>query len=215
VHGSFYVQQHNNGTQAHRDVVEVGSDDGSAWFVHDLEWITEDGRLFFTERRSLRATLLSPSSWALAFRTEMTNRSGGDITFGSPSTKGRENAGYGGLFWRGPRSFTGGHLVGPGASGGDELRGRRLDWLAFAGKHDVIDASSLVLMVDDEANPGHPTQWFARSEQFACLNPAPFFSEELSLANGETLRLKYGVGIADAEADQAPALADAVRGALD
>lgn len=214
VHGSFYVQLDNNGTQLHRDVVDLGVEGDSAWFAHDLHWITQDGRLFFTERRTLRASLLSPTAWALTFHTEMTNRSGQDIVFGSPTTKGRENAGYGGLFWRGPRSFTGGRLLGPEASGGDELRGQRMDWLAFAGKHDETDDSSLVLMVDDVENPGHPTQWFARSEEFACLNPAPFFSEELTVAADDAIGFKYGVGIGHGSAEDAPALAHAVRGAM-
>ncbi len=52
----------------------------------------------------------------------MTDRA---IPIGSPTTRGRENAGYGGLFWRGPRSFTGGSVLAPGVAGGDELRGIR------------------------------------------------------------------------------------------
>jgi hypothetical protein len=214
VHGSFYVQLGNNGTQLHREVVDLGSEGDLAWFVHHLDWITQDGRLFFTERRTLRAAVVSPTAWVLTFQTEMTNRSGHDIVFGSPTTKGRENAGYGGLFWRGPRSFTGGQLIAAEASGGDELRGQRMDWLAFEGKHDEIDDSSLVLMLDHEKNPGHPTQWFARSEEFACLNPAPFFSEELTVPNDEVMEFTYGVGIDQGSADDAPALARAVRGTM-
>ena len=55
----------------------------------------------------------------------MRNVSGRAIPLGSPTTRGRENAGYGGLFWRGPRSFTGGSILAPGVAGGDELRGIR------------------------------------------------------------------------------------------
>jgi hypothetical protein len=141
----------------------------------------------------------------------MTNVSGASISIGSPTTKGRENAGYGGLFWRGPRSFTGGRLVSASGSGGDEVRGARSEWLAFAGRHDESDDDSLVLMLDHQDNPQHPPQWFARSEEFACLNPAPFFSEELEIADGESVRFSYGVGIADSGADAASDLADAVR----
>jgi len=214
VHGRSYVQLDNNGTQAHRGVVALDGSDGTAAFAHDLDWITQAGALYFTERRTLRARLLSPHAWVLTFETRMTNVSGADVAIGSPTTKGRENAGYGGLFWRGPRSFTGGQLVTAEGPGGDELRGRRTDWMAFAGRHDETAEESLVLMVDDAANPVHPPQWFARSEDFACLNPAPFFSRELTVQNGSTLRFRYGVAVADAGASAAAALADAVRQVL-
>ncbi|MEV4937408.1 PmoA family protein [Streptomyces zaomyceticus] len=211
IHGRFYVQLENNGTQAHRGVVALDGDGGAATFSHDLDWITQSGASFFTERRTLTARLIGACAWALTFDTCMTNVSGTAVSIGSPTTKGRENAGYGGLFWRGPRSFTGGRFVTGEGVGGEEIRGRRTEWMAFEGRHDVTDAQSLVLMVDDAANPNHPPQWFARTEEFACLNPAPFFSEELTVADGATVRFRYGVGIADADASAAPALADAVR----
>ncbi|MFJ5779797.1 PmoA family protein [Streptomyces sp. NPDC093094] len=211
VHGSFYVQLENNGTQAHRRIVALDGCEGTATFSHDLDWITQSGELFFTERRTLRASLISAHAWALTFETRMTNVSGADVVMGSPTTKGRENAGYGGLFWRGPRSFTGGRLVTENGLGGDEIRGRRMEWMAFEGRHDERDARSLVLMIDDTANPHHPPQWFARTEEFACLNPAPFFSEELTVEDRATVRFRYGVGVADADASAAPELADAVR----
>lgn len=214
VHGRFYVQLENNGTQAHRRIVTVDRSETAVTFAHDLDWITQSGALFFTERRTLRAGLLSPLAWALTFETRMTNVSGADVAMGSPTTKGRENAGYGGLFWRGPRSFTGGQFVTADGTGGDEVRGRRMEWMAFAGRHDETDAPSLVLMVDDAANPNHPPQWFARTEEFACLNPAPFFSEELTVEAGSTLQFRYGLGVADADANAAPELADSVRHAL-
>ncbi|MBZ3906236.1 DUF6807 domain-containing protein [Streptomyces griseiscabiei] len=211
VHGRFYVQLENNGTQAHRRIVTLEREDGTATFSHDLDWITQAGALFLTERRTLRAHLISPQVWVLTFETRMTNVSGADVAIGSPTTKGRENAGYGGLFWRGPRSFTGGRFVTEEGLGGDEVRGRRLPWMGFEGRHDVTAEQSLVLMVDDTANPNHPPQWFARTEEFACLNPAPFFSEELTVAHGATVRFRYGVAVADTDASAAPEIADAVR----
>ncbi|MFE2752918.1 PmoA family protein [Actinosynnema sp. NPDC059335] len=214
VRGRSYVQLDNNGTQRHRRVVDSGADGGTASFTHELDWITQSGRVVLAERRTITATLLSDAAWALTFDTEMTNTSGGDLAFGSPTTHGRENAGYGGLFWRGPRSFTGGTVVTPDGVGGGEWRGSRGEWMAFAGRHDGDDAESLVLMVDHVDNPHHPPRWFVRSEEFACLNPAPFFSEELVLADGDAVRFRYGAGVADGGVDDAKALADAVRDVL-
>jgi len=212
VHGEGYVQLPNDGTQQHRAIVEEGVADGVARFAHDLEWIAEDGRRLFTERRTLTARVLDETAWALTFETAMTNVSDAEISIGSPTTKGRDNAGYGGLFWRGPRSFTEGTLVtATGSGSGSDVRGQRHEWMGFAGRHDVIDETSLIVMVDAAQNPHHPPQWFARSEEFACLNPAPFFSEELAVAPGRTVRFRYAVGMADAGAAAAAALADDLR----
>lgn len=214
VRGRSYVQLDNNGTQQHRRVVDSGTDGATASFTHELDWITQSGRTVLAERRTITATLLSDAAWALTFDTRMTNTSGGDLAFGSPTTNGRENAGYGGLFWRGPRSFTGGTVVTPDGTGGGEWRGSRGEWMAFAGRHDGDDAESLVLVVDHVDNPHHPPRWFVRSEEFACLNPAPFFSEELVLADSDAVRFRYGVGVADGGVDDAKALADSVRDLL-
>ena len=86
--------------------------------------------------------------------------------------------------------------------------------MAFAGVHDDTGATSLVLIVDDAANPHHPPQWFARSEEFAALNPAPFFSEEVVVASGDTVSFRYAVGVADGGAEVASPLADTLRATL-
>ncbi|MFW6690709.1 PmoA family protein [Streptomyces sp. MAR4 CNX-425] len=215
VHGKFYVQRDNNGTQRHRRFTGIDASHGKVAFGHELDWITQAGARILTEHRTLTARILSPGAWALSFETCLTNVSGQDIVIGSPTTRGRENAGYGGLFWRGPRSFTGGRLVTPdGVGSGEEVRGQHHAWMAFAGRHDGNGAPSLILMVDHAENPHHPPQWFARSEEFACLNPAPFFSEEFLIPPGENARFRYGIGVADADADEAAGLASAVRESL-
>ena len=215
LHGHGYVQLPNDGTQRHLAVTEATVNAGIVTFAHDLEWITEDGRRLFTEQRVLTARVLGGETWALTFATAMTNVTNAQISFGSPTTKGRENAGYGGLFWRGPRSFTDGRLVtAEGTGTGADVRGQRHEWMGFEGRHDVIDATSLIVMVDADDNPHHPPQWFARSEEFAALNPAPFFSEELQVAAGETVVFRYAVGIADTGAQNAVPLAEHLRGLL-
>lgn len=194
-----YVQIRNNGSAVHREMTAVGADGDRAGLAHRLDWISQEGRPIIEERRSLTAAVLDDSAWALVFDTAMTNVSGGPLDFGSPTTKGRENAGYGGLFWRGPRSFTGGIIQSPAGAGGDELRGTRSGWMGFRGRHDETGGWSTIVMVDDAANPRHPPQWFARSEMFACLCPAPFFSEELRVEDGRTLSFRYAVVIADGD----------------
>src|SRR4029079_12035223 len=90
--------------------------------VQRLGWITEGGRRVVEEQRRF-SFLVEPAAgtWRLTFATEMRNVSGATLAFGSPTTQGRDNAGYSGLFWRGPRSFGGGRVLMADAEGKDEL----------------------------------------------------------------------------------------------
>ena len=85
--------------------------------------------------------------------------------------------------------------------------------MGFVGRHDDTGGASTVVIVDGTDNPSHPPQWFARTEQFGCLNPAPFFSTEVPFAPGDTLRFRYAVVIADGACDPASAAALAALGA--
>ncbi|WP_084078888.1 PmoA family protein [Demequina sp. NBRC 110057] len=203
-----YVQLANNGEQVHVGFASLDGGD-EARIVETLDWVTEAGELVFTEARAIGARVLDDSAWMLTFETRMRNATDRVIPIGSPTTRGRENAGYGGLFWRGPRSFTGGTILSPEGEGGEEMRGSRAPWMGFRGRHDGTDRASTVLMVDAPTNVAHPPEWFARTEQFACLCPAPFFSTEREIAPGETLRERYAVVLADGglTADAAGALA--------
>jgi hypothetical protein len=198
-----YTWLPNNGRMRHEHVIEAGLDGGTFRFAHALTWWTQGGKHVVDETRSIG---ISPGpggdSWTLVFETAMTNVSGADIQIGSPTTEGRENAGYGGLFWRGPREFAGGRIAGPGGASGEALRGTRGPWLAFVGQHDDSCRFSTVLIADDTANAQHPPEWFARSEPFACFGPAPFFSKEVTFAAGTTMVNRYAVVIADGDSDQ-------------
>lgn len=196
-----YVQLDNNGTTAHRSLTMAGDT-----VVEQLDWLTSDGSLWFRENRSWRVSIVD-GGWALAFTTAMTNVSADTIPIGSPTTAGRPDAGYGGLMWRGPRSFTGGEVIAPTGAGGDELMGTRAPWLAFRGRHDGNSRTSTLVFVDAPTNPGHPVEWFVRSTPFACVCPAPFFSAEVPVAPEETLTLTYGVIIADGTRDPTKLLA--------
>ncbi len=201
--GHGYRQLPNNGRIRHDRFGPPGPG-GPAGLTEQLTWITEDSQAWLTEQREFGVQVHpGTAAWVLTFTTAMHNVSGRSITIGSPTTEGRENAGYGGLFWRGPRSFTGGRVVAPGGEGGDEYMGWRGPWLAFAGQHDGHGRWSTVLMADCPGNFSYPGQWFVRSRPFACLCPAPFFADTHTLASGDTLELRYRVAIADGRLDRA------------
>ncbi|TWD81715.1 methane monooxygenase PmoA-like [Kribbella amoyensis] len=215
--GRGYVQLDNNGSARHRRTDRAEIVEGVFHFGHELEWFRQDGTEVVQESRQLTARLAAEqSAWTLTFETSMRNVSGEDIVIGSPTTEGRPDAGYGGLFWRGPRSFTGGTVLGPDGATGEELRGQRAPWMAFTGKHDEVEGTSSVVMVDAPSNAQHPPQWFARSQPFGCLGPAPFFSEEVTFGRDTTMTNRYAVVIADGavDLDRAKRLADVGSSAL-
>lgn len=204
-----YANLDNNGSMEHAELLEASVTDSTATFSHRLTWVSEPaagqaaGDPVVDEVRAVRAVIGdSDEYWTLTWSSTITNVSGAPLHIGSPTTEGRDNAGYGGLFWRGPRSFTGGYMAGADGTEGEELRGTQSLWAGFSGKHDDIDAESTVVFVDGSYGSGLPTKWFARSEPFACLNPAPFFDEVRTLEQGESLRLDYAVVIADGASDK-------------
>jgi hypothetical protein len=212
-----YVQLPNNGAMRHRRLGELRAEPDRVAVTEELDWVTEAGQTWFDEQRAFTVTLAaSGEAWMLAYATRFTNVTDAPVVFGSPTTEGRDNAGYGGLFWRGPRSFTGGRVYVPGIAGGDDLMGTRAPWLGLTGRHDDHGGESTLVFVDAPDNRDHPTKWFVRSEPFACVCPAPFFDTEVPVAPGEALSLRYAAVIVDGDpgVDGAEKLAEAGRAAL-
>jgi hypothetical protein len=118
-------------------------------------------------------------------------------------------AGYGGLFWRGPRSFLGGTILAGGGRSGPEVMGQAAPWLAYVGRHDGSGDYSTLLFLDGPQNPRYPVKWFVRNTPYACASFAFAFDEELTLPAGEQLTLAYRIVIADGAwtAEQADAYA--------
>ncbi|RKS06509.1 methane monooxygenase PmoA-like [Nocardiopsis sp. Huas11] len=215
--GQGYQQLDNDGSTVHRAFDGVESAPDLISVAERLAWVTRQGDTWFTERRRLRVTAAPErGAWTLVFETSFTNRTGTAVPIGSPTTEGRPNAGYGGLFWRGPRSFSGGRVHAEGSEGDDDMMGTRSPWMGFVGRHDGTDRSSSLVFVDAPDNPGHPVRWFVRSGIFACVCPAPFFDEVVRADPGATLTYRYAVVVADGAHDQdgCGALADLGLGEL-
>lgn len=195
--GRGYVQLANNGSQRHRNFrafVPAVSDGDGPGFVEELDWVSQAGEVLFTEVRRINASVIGESSWRLSFSTELRNVSTEAIRLGSPTTRGRPDAGYGGLFWRGPRSFVGRTVQTQAGTGGEELRGRRAPWMSFTGTHDSGEQSTLVMTDRSQgADVGPP--WFVRTSDYPGLGPAPFFHEECELPPGGVFAASYDVTV--------------------
>lgn len=207
VHGQGYVQIPNNGRMQHQ-AWDVLACDGDAVVLQErLTWISYEGEPWVDEQRrmTVEEINLSDGYWSLGFSTILRNVRREPLDFGSPTTKGRPAAGYGGLFWRGPRSFFKGTTLAGGDLEGPEVMGQSAPWLAYIGRHDGVDGvdgthgsgESTLVFIDQPGNPRYPNKWFVRSDPFAAVSFAFTFDEELRLGPGEEIALRHRILIAD------------------
>lgn len=189
-----YVVLPNVGTMRHEEFEVDGARIGER-----LSWFTEAGERWVGETRSFTVRDVEDDSWTLEFATTLTNLRQEPLVFGSPTTNGRELAGYTGFFWRGPRSFTDGVVIAADGGAGQEMMGKTARWLAFVGRHDEVDRSSTLLFVDHPDNKG--THWFVRSTPFAAVNPSFAFHDTVELAPGDALTLRYRLVVGNGEWD--------------
>lgn len=197
--GSDYEQLDNNGDQVH----EGWDPDGA----ERLRWRTAAGRPFLSEVRSLNASLVeiagAPDAWRLDVASEWINITDGTLYFGSPTTAGRENAGYGGLFFRAAAEFASATVISPsGPSDVDGAMGLPSPWLALA------TGSATVALAADPRNPVSESPFFVRTET-PMLCAAPFFFEKWALRSGETALWRWSLVVADGRLD-APSITQAL-----
>jgi hypothetical protein len=216
--GHDYVFLDNNGSMVHEafDRVELGS--SRVIFAERLGWFGHDGRRLADEQRDITINVPdgADQAWFIRFSSRIHNCQEDALVLSSPTVRGRPSAGYGGLMWRGPRSFTGGQILGSGGRSGPEMMGQRAQWLAFVGYQDGKDlsvngvrtepgrdvrqtpeAQSTIVFVDAEESPRQPTQWFVRTEPYAMVGSAPFFDADVVVPKGDSFRLACSVVIAD------------------
>jgi len=200
VHGQGYVQLPNNGRMEHQAWTEMTLTDSALTLQERLAWITLAGDHWIEEVRTIGVHSIDATTgcWTLDFAMQLTNVAKQPLSFGSPTTSGRPMAGYGGLFWRGPRSFSYGSRVwADGGLEGDDIMGKAAAWLAFCGKHDGAGAQSTLLCLDHPQNVRFPNKWFMRIQPYACLSFAFMFDEKLELPAGDMLALRYRLVIGD------------------
>ncbi|MCG5221034.1 DUF6807 domain-containing protein [Streptosporangium soli] len=200
-----YHMEDNLGHMNHIDFTALSSDEERVTVEESLHWVSAQGEHWITEQRHqvFHGVDAERGIWALDFTTRLRNVRGATLDFGSPTTHGRPMAGYAGYFWRGPRSWTGGTIIGAGGQGGEEMMGTEAPWLAMVGKHDEIDGGGTVLAIAGRSSASVPIKWFVRREAFAVISPSPSFDEEIALADGDTLELAHRYVFIDHMCDRA------------
>ena len=205
-HGA-YVQLDNNGSMAHEAFADLTAGPALIDVVEHLGWFSAAGERMVDERREVRFDVsgAGDGAWVISFATTLRNCGAQPLVFSSPTVEGRPDAGYGGLTWRGPRSFTGGDIIASDDRAGPELMGQQARWLGFVGRHDGSGNASTVVFVDEAEVPDVPTTWFVRTEPYAIICASPFFHEAVTVPAAASLRLAWAVVVADG-AWEAPAI---------
>ncbi|HVU69708.1 MAG TPA: PmoA family protein [Ktedonobacteraceae bacterium] len=191
-----YVQLANNGRIQHLAWLEK-SDEEAHVASELLHWKTQAGATWMEEQRHIGVSEVNAEEgyWSLDLAFHLVNVSAQPLVFGSPTTEGRPLAGYGSLFWRGPRSFLGGQIIGADGLEGPEMLGQSSPWLAFTGWHDGSLQQSTLLFLDQPGNPRYPNKWFVRNDPYACVSFSFMFDEYYTLPPAAALDLSYRIVI--------------------
>lgn len=211
VHGEGYLRLPERvGSMRHDGFPAIDVEEDRFRLAEELTWIANGGQEWAREERGITVHSVDEEagSWALDWSIRLTNIRDEPLRFGSPTTAGRDMAGYTGLQWRGPRDFTGGDAFGPDdekdAAG---LMGTQGPWLAFTAEHDDVDAHSTLVFAHapenlDEANAIHASHWFVRSEPIPTVAFSWAFFDEFTLAPGASFTYRYRVLVADGAWDR-------------
>jgi hypothetical protein len=201
VHGEGYLRLPERvGSMRHDGFPGFTVTDDALAVTEELTWLAHGGEEWARETRGLTVHSVDEEAgaWALDWSIRLTNVRDTPLRFGSPTTAGREMAGYTGLQWRGPRDFTGGTVFAPGTDP-EKPMGSQGPWLAFTTEHDDVDAHSTIVFAHAPENLDaiHESHWFVRSEPFPTVAFSWAFFEEFALPPGESFGYRYRVLIAD------------------
>ncbi|WP_407564165.1 PmoA family protein [Streptomyces sp. 184] len=199
VRGRGPVELDNHGEQRHAGWL-LRDPDG---FVEELSWYA-DGAEVLRERRAVAVAPAGDAAWALGVSFALTNVSGAPVSFGSPATNGRPGAGYGGYFWRAPRTEHPPRVFTAEDEGEEAVHGRPARWLALAS-----DDWTLVFAGATEVTRRDP--WFVRTRDYPGIGSALAWSERVPLAPGASLTRRVVTAVADGRLDRAAAAALARR----
>ncbi|WP_433918029.1 PmoA family protein [Streptomyces canus] len=211
VHGQGYLPLPERvGSMRHDGFPVLSVEDDRLTVAEELTWVENGGSEWAREVRGITVHSVDEEagSWALDWSIRLTNTRDEPLSFGSPTTAGREMAGYTGLQWRGPRDFTGGSVFAPDTDGdADKLMGSQSPWLAFTTEHDDVDAHSTLVFAHapenlDPQTAVHESHWFVRSEPFPTVAFSWAFFEEFELPPGESFEYRYRLVVADGAWDE-------------
>ncbi|MDX3068218.1 PmoA family protein [Streptomyces scabiei] len=199
----------NHGSQRHTSF-QLRDPDG---FVEELRWVASSRELL-RERRTVAATELTASAWALDFTFSLTNITDAPVSIGSPATNGRPGAAYGGFFWRARKEAAAPRVFTADAEGEQAVHGRRADWVALCGRGSprssgAESGGNWTLVFTGATGTTRRDPWFVRAEEYPGVGSSLAHSERLPIGPGETAVRRIVTVVADGtlDRDEAAALA--------
>ncbi|MET8980236.1 PmoA family protein [Streptomyces sp. NPDC004539] len=202
VEGQGPTELDNHGVQRHTGF-QLRDPDG---FVEELRWVTagspgSPARELLRERRTVAATELADTAWALDFTFSLTNPGPGPLSIGSPATNGRPGAAYGGFFWRARKESSAPDVFTPSTEGESETHGTHADWLALAG-------TDWTLVFAGATDLTRRDPWFVRTAEYPGVGSSLASAERLPVPPGETVVRRIVTVVADGRLgrDEASAL---------
>lgn len=195
VRGQGPTELDNHGTQRHT-AFQLRDPDG---FVQELRWVAA-GTELLRERRTVAATGLTATAWALDFTFSLTNVGPRALSIGSPATNGRPGAA--GFFWRARNEDSAPDVFTADLEGEAEVHGARARWLALAGA-----GWTLVLAGATEETRRDP--WFVRAAEYPGVGSSPAHTEPLTVEPGATAVRRIVTVVADGRLDRGEAGAPA------
>ncbi|MFD5848013.1 DUF6807 domain-containing protein [Streptomyces chartreusis] len=175
----------NHGAQRHT-AFQLRDPDG---FVEELRWVAAGAELL-RERRTVAATELTRTAWALDFTFSLTNVTSGPLSIGSPATNGRPGAAYGGFFWRARKEAQAPEVFTVDREGVGEIHGTVTPWVALVGS-----TWSLIFAGATERTRRDP--WFVRAEEYPGVGSSLAVDERLPIPPGETAVRRIVTVVAD------------------
>lgn len=194
VDGQGYVMLDNQGRQL-GDVAQVAVAPDRTVLTQRLRWVAADGTEQVVEDREIRLAAGAGPAHLLTWRSALHAQR--DLTIGSPATRGRTGAGYGGLFWRlGPESGASVRVrtAAGVVSGEQDALGAIGPWLTLTTRHDGGTATVLLAQPRADLIP-----WFVRVTGYTGAGPAVAWDRTASVAAGDRRDLHLWAAVVDGE----------------
>ncbi|MCW4456970.1 DUF6807 family protein [Microbacterium sp. MPKO10] len=165
-------------------------------FEQELTWLSHDQSVVLRQQLAASWRALDGRAWALDLDITLLPPGDRDVTLGSPGSKGRTGAGYGGLFWRLPacrdaRVFT------ADAEGEDAVNGIHAPWVAwtaeFLAQPEHTGTATIALVSRD----AEPDPWFVRLADYPGIGSAVAWDTPTVVPAGAGLRRRYTALVAD------------------
>ncbi len=171
--------------------------------VEELAWVDGRGSELLRERRELRWGAAAESqttirAWVLelAFTLSIPAAAAFDtVGLGSPGSNGRAAGGYGGFFWRLPRTDQLSVRT-PKAAGEADVHGTVADWLAVSLKTGD-DSATIVVLPTDPVTAAD--RWFVRCSGYPGFGSSLAWERPVEVARSRPVRRGFRAVIADGQ----------------